>query len=54
MARKLSNKLLEMFVNHGEYANILETVKADKELSFEIREGEAIIYYKKGKVFNFI
>ena len=50
MARKLSNKLLEMFVNHGEYANILKMVNKDKELSLEIRDRKAIVYYKKGKI----
>lgn len=49
MSRKLSNKLLKKLVE-GEYANILKVVTRDKELSLEIRNGKAIIYYKKGKI----
>ena len=50
MARKLNNELLEKLKPQGEYANILNEVIKDKELSLEIREGKAIIYYKKGKI----
>lgn len=49
MGRKLSNKLLDELVR-GKYANILKVVTRDKELSLEIRNGKAIIYYQKGKI----
>lgn len=50
MARKLSEELLEKLAPKGEYANILNEVNKDKELSLEIRDGKAIIYYQKGKI----
>ncbi len=50
MARILSNELLEKFKENGEYVNILKEVNKDKDLSLEIREGKAIVYYKKGKI----
>lgn len=50
MARKLSDELLKKLAPQGEYANILKEVIQDKELSLEIREGKAIIYYRKGKI----
>ncbi len=50
MARKLNEKLLKMLAPQGEYGNILNEVIKDKELSLEIRDGKAIIYYKKGEI----
>lgn len=49
MSRKLSNNLLKKLVE-GKYANILKVVTRDKELSLEIRNEKAIIYYQKGKI----
>ena len=50
MARKLNDELVKKLAPQGEYANILKEVIKDKELSLEIREGKAIIYYQKGKI----
>ena len=50
MARKLNDELVRKLAPHGEYANILKEVIKDKELSLEIRDGKAIIYYQKGKI----
>ena len=50
MARKLNDELVRKLAPQGEYANILKEVIKDKELSLEIREGKAIIYYQKGKI----
>ena len=49
MARSLNNELLEK-MKTGEYKRVIETVRKDRSLSFEIRDGKGIIYYKKGKV----
>lgn len=50
MSRKLSDLLLQKLAPKGDYANILKVVIRDKELSLEIRNGKAIIYYQKGKI----
>lgn len=49
MARSLNKELLEMMTT-GKYKKVIETVRNDRSLSFEIRDGKGIIYYKKGKV----
>ena len=49
MARYLSKQLIEK-LKTGEYSRVLRCINRDRELSLEIRNSEAKVYYRKGLV----